>query len=62
MAHIHHFPRHKYQPSMLESVGQKVKTVAEIAGAAKGIWDIGRMIYTGAQTLGPALGVAATLL
>jgi hypothetical protein len=47
---------------MLESVGQKVKTVAEIAGAAKGIWDIGRMIYTGAQTLGPALGVAATLL
>ena len=49
MAHLHHFPRHKYQPSMLESVGQKVKTVAEIAGAAKGIWDIGRMIYTGAQ-------------
>jgi len=34
-------------------MGNKVKSAAELAGTAKGIWDVGRGIYNGISTYGP---------
>ena len=62
MAHLHNFPRQKYRPSMLKQFGEKVKDVAAFATAAKGIFDVGRSIYQGIQTIGPAMAIGATLL
>jgi len=52
MAHLHNTSRHT-KPSWLTRLGNKVKTVAELAGTAKGIWDVGRGIYSGISTYGP---------
>lgn len=60
MAHLHNFPRHR--PSMIQQIGDKVKDVAAFATAAKGIFDVGRSIYQGLQTIGPAMAIGATLL
>ncbi len=60
MASLHNF-RHKVrkeQTSWVDSLGQKIKNVAEIAGGAKGLYDIGRGLYTAAQTYGPAIAGA----
>jgi len=53
----------KRQPSMLQSIGNKVKNVAEFIGSAKGIWDTGRAIYGAVQAAAPYIGpvVAAVL-
>jgi len=40
----------------LDSIGQKVKNVAEIVGAAKGIYDVGKGIYTAGQYIAPVVG------
>ena len=45
--------RQHNNPSNMESIGQKVKSVAEIAGTLKGIWDIGSSIYQGVKTIAP---------
>ena len=43
MAHLHlHNFNNNQTPSFLEGIGQKVKTVAQIAGSIKQIYDIGR--------------------
>ena len=44
-----------------ESFGQKVKNIAEVVGAIKGLYDTGKMIYSGIQTAAPvvAAGIAA---
>ena len=42
MAHLHLHNFSKNQPSFLEGIGQKVKTVAQIATGIKQIYDIGR--------------------
>ena len=55
MAHLHLHNFSKNQPRFLESVGQKVKTVAQIAGGIKQIYDIGR-------DLAPIAATAAAVL
>jgi len=44
-----------------ESFGQKVKNIAEVVGTIKGMYDTGKMIYSGIQTAAPyiAAGMAA---
>ena len=41
-----------------DNMGQKIKTTAQVAGAIKGIWDVGKTIYGGVQALAP-LALAA---
>ena len=55
MAHLHLHNFNKYQPRFLEGIGQKVKTVAQIAGSIKQIYDIGR-------DLAPIAATAAAVL
>ena len=55
MAHLHQF--HKNQnPGLFASIGHKIKSVAEVAGAIKTIYDIGKGV---ASTVGPALAALA---
>jgi len=61
MAHRHSINR-SYSQSWLSSIGNKVKHVAEIAGAVKGIYDTGRMLYNAAQYIGPAVAAAGVIL
>ena len=43
MAHLHQF--HKNQsPGLFASIGNKIKSVAEVAGAIKSIYEIGKGI------------------
>ena len=56
MASLHNF-RHRQKPTWLEGVGNKIKNVAEIIGAAKGIYTVGRGLYTAAQAATPLLGL-----
>ena len=53
MAHLHNIPRNIRNPTMLESIGQKVQQGAEIVGTLKGIYDAGKMIYSGARIVAP---------
>ena len=47
MAHLHNI--HKNQsPSLLHNIGQKVKVAAEIAGALKTIFEVGKPIVQAA--------------
>jgi hypothetical protein len=61
MANLHNY-HSKYQPSMLHSIGSKVKNAAEFVAMAKGAWDIGTSIYRGAQALAPVAGSIAMAL
>ena len=61
MAHMQNIHSHRNQ-SWLSSIGNKVKHVAEIAGAVKGIYDTGRMLYNAAQYIGPAVAAAGVIL
>ena len=60
MAHLHNF-QHKQQPSMMQSIGNKIKGVAEFVALAKGAWDIGRSIYQAGQTIAPIIAGAALI-
>ena len=57
MANLQNF-RHGSHAGLLEHVGQKVKNATEIAGAIKGIYDVGRMVYAGFQVAAPYLEAA----
>ena len=57
MANLQNF-RHNNHVGLLENVGQKVKNAAEIAGAVKGAWNVGKMIYSGFQVVAPYLEMA----
>ena len=57
MANLQNF-RNNRHAGLLENVGQKVKNVAEIAGAVKGAWDVGKIIYGGFQVALPYLEAA----
>ena len=61
MCHLHNF-QHKRQPSMIQSIGSKVKNVAELVALAKGAWDIGRKIYQAGQAIAPIAGAIGTAL
>ena len=54
MANLQNFRHHKHV-GLLENVGQKVKNAAEIAGTVKGIWDVGKMAYSGFQAALPII-------
>ena len=62
MAHLHQFKNNKYQPSMLQQIGQKVKNAAEFIAMAKGAWDIGRSVYETGRALAPIAGAVATAM
>ena len=53
MAHLHNIPRNIRNPTMLESIGQTVQQGAELVGTLKGIYDAGKMIYSGAKVVAP---------
>ena len=52
MANLQNF-RHYKHVNLLDSVGEKVKHAAELAGAIKGIYDLGRGVYAGLQVAAP---------
>ena len=54
MANLQNF-RHSSHVGLLENVGQKVKSATEIAGAVKGIYDVGKMVYSGFHVAAPYL-------
>jgi hypothetical protein len=57
MGHLHNF---QHQVGMvLGNIGQKIKSVAEIAGAVKGIVDTGIFLK---NTIAPAAAVAAAII
>ncbi len=57
MGHLHNF---QHQVGMvLGNIGQKIKSVAEIAGAVKGIVDTGIFLK---NTIAPTLAVATALV
>ena len=62
MAVLHNFSGNKYNESMISGIGQKIKNAAEFASMAKGVYDVGRMIYAGARTIGPMIGPAIAML
>jgi len=57
-----HFSHRRQKPSFFSNIGNKVKNAAEIVGAVKGIYDVGRMVYNGVRTIGPAVAAAGVLL
>ena len=61
MAHLHNRHHHDKQ-SCLSNIGNKVQNVAKFAGAVKGIYDVGKFRYTGAQALGPIVATAGMAL
>jgi hypothetical protein len=57
MAHLHNF--HKNQnPGFFAGIGQKIKFGAEVAGAVKTIFEVGKGIYS---TVAPAVALAALI-
>ena len=61
MAHLHNISR-RQNPSLLSSIGSKIRHAAEFAGAVKEIYDTGRMLYNAAQYIGPAVAAAGVAL
>ena len=60
MAHLNNF-HHEQQPSMLQSIGSKIKNAAEFVALAKEAWDIGRSIYQAGQTIAPIIAGAVLI-
>ena len=61
MAHTHNFKKN-HRTSWIADIGNKVKYAAEVVGAAKGLYDVGRSLYHGMQVIGPAVAGAASVL
>jgi len=53
---------HKGGQHWIQNFGDKVRQGAEIAGTLKGIWDTGKMIYGGIQTVAPYVAAAAAAI
>ena len=45
-----------------ESFGQKVKNVSQTLGAIKGMYDVGKTIYSGIQSAAPIIEMGMALL
>ena len=54
MAHLHNL-RKNQKPSFLDGIGQKVRSVAEIVGTAKGLYDVGKGLYTFGRMAAPVI-------
>ena len=50
--------RNNQRPSWIEGIGQKVKNAAEFAGTVKGIYDVGRTVYSGLVAAAPYIEAA----
>ena len=61
MAHLHNLHT-RQRPSFISDIGNKIRTVAEVAGTAKGLYDMGKWAYAGMRALGPMVGTAGLLL
>ena len=46
MANLQNF-RNNQRPDWITGLGQKVKNAAEFAGAVKGIYHVGKAVYSG---------------
>ena len=55
-------PLYNKQPKPKESFGQKVKNVSETLGAIKGIYETGKMVYSGIQAAAPYITSGLALL
>lgn len=61
MAHLHNFHKNR-KPSFFADVGNKIKYGLELAGTAKGLYDVGKFIYSGMQAAAPMISAASMLL
>ena len=57
MANLQNF-RNNQRPSWIEGLGQKVRNVTEFAGAVKGMYNVGRTVYSGFVAAAPYLEMA----
>ena len=55
MATLHNL-NNESKPSFLSGFGQKLRSVAEVIGTARGLYDMGRGIYTVGRTVAPIIG------
>ena len=62
MAHLHNFTRRQRSSAWLSDIGNKVRNVAEFAGTAHGLYQLGKAAYQGFQAMGPAVATAGLLL
>ena len=53
MAHLHNL-RKNQKPPFLDGIGQ-VRSVAEIVGTAKGLYDVGKGLYTFGRMAAPVI-------
>ena len=58
MASLHNFHKNKH-PGFFEGIGNKIKFGAEVAGSLKGIFDIGKSLYSAVSNIAP---IAAALI
>ena len=57
MANLQNFQNNQ-RPSWKEGLGHKVRNAAEFAGAVKGIYTVGRTVYSGFMAAAPYLKMA----
>ena len=57
MANLQNF-RDNQRPNWITGLGQKVKNVAAFAGAVKGMYEVGRTVYSGFVAAAPYLEMA----
>jgi hypothetical protein len=57
MANLQNF-RNNQRPDWITGLGQKVKQAAEFAGSVKGIYEVGRTVYSGFVAAAPYLEAA----
>ena len=43
------------KPSLMSSIGEKVKQGTQVIASLKGAYDIGKTIYSGIQTVAPII-------
>ena len=55
-------PQYNKQHRPKESFGQKVKNVSETLAGLKGIYETGKMVYSGIQTVAPYIASGIALL
>ena len=58
MAHLHNYYKNQ-TPGLFEGIGNEIKFGAEIAGAVKTIFDVGKSFYS---TVGPAAAAIAAFV
>ena len=56
MAHLH--GTNGQQTNFWDNLGQKLHTGVKVAGAIKGIWDVGKTIYGGVRAVAPLIAAA----